>query len=433
MLARLARFTRLIGEYYLAQGAVKALNLVAIVLVIRLMPVEDYALYTLVMSAWVILAIFADLGTGGSLVYLRRVSLEERWDLNAGITLVRRLRHWFFWGSMIVGLPVTAALAIAKGFDAFTVMVCALLLLVACWVNLEGVVRLVVLRLGSQFRRFYLAEFSGAAFKVFCLGAILFTGLELGVETGLAITAGALLLTSLLARSEVGSDGAQPSPGALRDRLFSYLRPLVPNVIFTALHGQLIIWLIALFGTTSALAETGAVTRYQMILAFVGGFFGQVAVAKLAKVLDPSIFLRQVMAYAGLLLVLVSGITSLAYAFPDALLALLGPNYGGLDMELQLVALAGAITVVAQFLSLLNQARGWVRWMSLYIPIALLAIALFLIVFDVSTTVGVLELGLGASVVLLLFELTIFVAGASRPDSVSMPSANCGGNTDNQG
>jgi hypothetical protein len=79
---------------------------------------------------------------------------------------------------------------------------------------------------------------------------------------------------------------------------------------------------------------------------------------------------------------------------PGLVLALLGPNYGGLERELQLVMFGGLMATLAGGAFALSAARGIVVQPWLVIPAGILVQALLIFLLPIDTIAGVVWLGI---------------------------------------
>ncbi len=93
--------------------------------------------------------------------------------------------------------------------------------------------------------------------------------------------------------------------------------------------------------------------------------------------------------------------------FPFALLWLLGPQYQGLDLEVLIAVVSGAVTFLSNVLWTIHSARRFVYWwnVGLSIVLTLMVQVLFIMKADVSTVRGVLYLSLGMNFVSLLVNV----------------------------
>ena len=70
---------------------------------VRIMPVEQYALYALCLTSLSVISVGSDLGISGALSYFWRKSASDGRPIAPKIVAVRQLRALLFAGAMVVG------------------------------------------------------------------------------------------------------------------------------------------------------------------------------------------------------------------------------------------------------------------------------------------------------------------------------------------
>jgi hypothetical protein len=160
---------------------------------------------------------------------------------------------------------------------------------------------------------------------------------------------------------------------------------LLPSNVFLVLQGQVLVGVLALTGRTSVLADIGALSRFSVIFGLVSSSALGLLVPVIARSAPDRVAKWYGWAFGiGILLVVVV----LAVLIPCAglLTTTLGQQYGGLDQELVFMLCGSGIGTIGQLLSALNQARGWLKYAWLYVPISTVSTAILLHEMDVSTT-----------------------------------------------
>jgi hypothetical protein len=160
------------------------------------------------------------------------------------------------------------------------------------------------------------------------------------------------------------------------------------------MSGQLAILLISIFGTTSAIAEVGAVGRLAQALAFFSALANVVLIPRFAKIQNE---VRMVRAFAGIFLLAgLFGVSVflVAFFFEKQALWILGSSYSGLTYEFLLAVAGGIFSLLGAMAYQLGYSRGWIasQWAFITLSISIqIGGALFL---DLGTAEGVLKLNL---------------------------------------
>src|SRR2546427_9052191 len=92
---RIERWSRLFLEFALNQGLAQAAGMISGLIYVRLMPIDQYALYAMGLSVLTFLSVGSDLGLSASLGYFLRQSLKDGSLIQPRIAAVRRLRSAF--------------------------------------------------------------------------------------------------------------------------------------------------------------------------------------------------------------------------------------------------------------------------------------------------------------------------------------------------
>src|SRR6266498_1300522 len=155
--SQISAWTRLFLEYSLSQGFGQAVGLLTAFILVRTMPVTEYAIYALFLTALGFIGVSTDLGATGSLVYFRRRCMQTGSDYGPYVAAVRWIR-------------VSLLLVTASGFVAFLLIArvetmtplqallgCCLVLLIG-WVQTRAAINITLLRLEGSFRPSYYFE-----------------------------------------------------------------------------------------------------------------------------------------------------------------------------------------------------------------------------------------------------------------------------------
>jgi hypothetical protein len=184
---------------------------------------------------------------------------------------------------------------------------------------------------------------------------------------------------------------------------------MAPGAVYYAFSGQINIWIISIFGSSQTVAQVGALGRLAMVFNVLLAVISLVLVPRFARL--PAVaqrlrlwFWRSQVAVALVLLAMVLTVA----AFPEHVLWVLGPRYASLRQELLIAVVAGALALQAACTYMLSAARGIVINPILMIPVAIALQVLLTAVLPVSTTAGVLWLGLLVSLFTWLMQSGYF-------------------------
>lgn len=329
-------------------------------LIVRSLSYEAYAQYGLTLSFQSMLALLVDLGFSGSILALvgQRIDDREVVGRYMGAALRQRTRLMlaviplsvpaFFWFAHSHGWPIGISILLYVSIIAS--------LFWQGWVSIHSPALMMHQRLGSIYRP---GIGLGAIRLAVC---ILLTAMSaLGAVVVCWINALVALATGWMYRSTARpyfTLPAEPDREAERE-MRKYLAPLIAGMIFYAFHGQIQVMLITFFGSSKSLAEVTALGRLGQLFTFVSSFIGTLLVPFIARVPLERIAVRYTQIISGIFLV-GGAMTLLAFAYPRALLFLLGSKYASLQFEVGLSVMSAALGMVTGALYGFNNARKWI-------------------------------------------------------------------------
>jgi O-antigen/teichoic acid export membrane protein len=435
-LARTLRnWVGILSAYLTAQTLTQLAGLAAGLLLVRFMPVQQFALYTLATSVVSFFAFASDLGSTSSLLYFYQRAAKSGEDFQpylAAVLSLRRLAFLFGAAGVLLAFPRSAA---AKGFGLGDVAAVTAALLLCVWFQIASSVRVLAARLAGQYGRAYRAEVAGGSVRLAAALAMVAASLLrawLGMLGSALASAGTAWLAgrpSAAARPQApAAAGTAASPaaagparaarlelGPYRRQVLRYLLPSLPSALYFSIQGPLVVWLAATFGAARNIAEVGALGRLGLIVGMFSGLTGVVLLPRLARIVDDRLYLRRFLQFGGLLLALALALLAVASLVPGALLLILGKQYAGLHRELVLVIASAGLTLLGGYVVSVNFARSWNRWETLAVLLYAAAQAGFVALLPLGTTAGVLQFNLLSAVAGLVLQLVITVFGFKRP------------------
>lgn len=359
---RLARWTRLFLEFALTQGFAQAAGMLSGLIYVRVMPVDQYALYALSLGSLSFVSLGSDLGLTGSLGYFWRQSGQSESAIETKITAVRRLRSAFLAAAAIIAGVMLYQTATHQQVAPASVLGCFALIVMTVWSQTHAMIDIQLMRLRGRQRQSYYCDVAGSLARMMAAGAMIVTG----VTTAWFGLAGGLL-GSLTILAAVQSMTGPPGRGSgTIDRetwreIARYLVPMLPGIAVFMVQDPLILWFAATYGGQTPVAETFAAGRPAAVLALLGNFIVIVVAPRLAGLKDDAHFARMV-AYLLAALGLASlAVVVFAYVAPSVPLLLIGHRYAHLEKEVVIALITASFNVLIALLAIANRLRGWVR------------------------------------------------------------------------
>jgi hypothetical protein len=189
----------------------------------------------------------------------------------------------------------------------------------------------------------------------------------------------------------------KPDP-AIEKNILAIVKRILPGSIYYCLSGQITIWLISIFGTTTAIAQVGALGRLSMMLGLFSAIFGALVLPRFARLINNKelLFKRFIQIQLGLIVLFVS-IVLIVSMFPSQLLWVLGKNYSGLEKALILSVAGSCISLFAGLLFTISTSRNWIINPLISIPLTLATIICAASLINISSLSGILKFNLFVS------------------------------------
>jgi O-antigen/teichoic acid export membrane protein len=410
---------RLLSTTAVWQTAIAAIGFAGGIAVVRLLDVEQYAIYTIANSLLGALIVLGDSGVSSGVTAQGGALWQSKKKLGSVITTGLRISWWFAVVAAVAAVPAGLFLLGKHGASVGASVAVTLILIPSFAIAVRNNILQIPLKLNQDVTALQRTQFVMNAVRLGLLGALLsiapfaFTAL-------LAATVSTFIANaSLLRRSRLHADSdTEPDP-VIRTAIMRVVWRMLPGSAYYCIQGQLTIWLISVFGSTGAVAELGALGRLGMITSIIASIVGVVIVPRFARMSNERSPLIRRLVIISSFLALVSTVgVACAALFPSAFLWFLGPSYSHLTNELILVAVSSSLSLLGGTYVNLAYSRGLIPSPTITITISLVAQAFFIFINDVSTLVGVLKMSIGVATVLAVFYMTYLMAKVGKPDMV---------------
>jgi len=376
-----------------AQAVIQLLGLVTGLMVVRLLPVREYAYYTIANAVLGTMNVLSDSGIADSLIAQGGRVWRDRRALGGLIAAGLGLRKRFALLAGAVSLPALYVLLLRQGATGVAALLVAASIVPLYASGLTGQLLQLIPRLHQQSGRLQRILVAGAALR---FGLVTAVAALLPLAWIASICAGAAQAWSnwRLRRLAAGlADLDAAADPVAWQSCMRQVRRSAPSAVYYAFEGQIAVLLVSVFGKTAGVASVGALTRLAMIFTVIGQVFALVWVPRFARLPYDRPVLKAFWG-AQLALVALSLIPVLCVAlFPQIILWVLGPDYGSLGHEAVIAALGGSFGLLGGCAYWMSAARGVVIAPWLMIPLALSLQAVLVVLLPISTVGGVLWLG----------------------------------------
>jgi O-antigen/teichoic acid export membrane protein len=411
--SRPLRWVRILSAYFTAQTLTQLTGIAAGLLLVRFMPVREFALYTLAFSVITFFNFISDLGSSTSLVYFFHQSRKEGGEFQPYLSAVLSLRRGAFLLGAAGVLAAFPFMAGTKGFGRTEALLATAGILLCVWFQIGSSLRLLALRLQDRYGTSYRAEIAGGLTRL-ALAALLVVSARLQAWLGVLTSAVAsAVVVSLAPLQLAGAETADLGP--YRRKVLRYLMPTLPSALYFSIQGPLTVWLAATFGGTRNIAEVGALGRLGLLVGIFSSLTGVVFLPRLARITDDRLYFRRFLQFGAAVAAVALTMFTAAAVAPDLFLFLLGKQYSGLHRELLLVVGGAGLTLLDGYVVSVSLARSWTRWQGLALGLLVAAQAGLAALLPLATTAGVLSFNLLTAGATLLLQAIMLLIGFARP------------------
>ncbi len=390
---KLIHWGKLISITGSAQIILQAVGFISGILVIRLLPTQEYALYTLANTMLGTMTILSDGGVSTGVMAQGGRVWQDKEKLGAVLATGLDLRRKFAIGSLIVSTPILSYLLLHNGASWIMAIMIVLSLIPAFYAALSDSLLEIAPKLHQSILPLQKNQVAVA------VGRLLLSGISLFVfpwtfvailASGIPRIYGNIKLKKI---SEGLMDKDQKPDPIVRKEVLKVVKRILPGAIYFSLSGQITIWIISLFGNTTSLAQLGALGRISVLFTIFSVLIGTLVVPRFSRLEDKKNILIQFytkILFASFLLMFF--VAFIAYLFSNQILWILGNSYSNLNSELFINIMIACLSVLSGISFSLYSSRGWT--VNPIIPLSknIIIIVLCCYFLDLSTLTGALYL-----------------------------------------
>lgn len=386
---KVLRWIKLISLTSIAQIGIQAIGLISGILIIRLLPTQEYALYTLANTILGTMTILADGGiSAGVMIYGGKVWSDRK---KLGVVAVTgfELRRKFGVASLLIAIPILLYLLLHHGASLPMSILIIISLIPAFFAALsdslleiapklhQDVTSLQKNLIAANIGRFVLVT---AAILIFPWAFIIIIGG--GIPRIWANI-------QLKKTSTTYVDWNQKSDPIVRKDIITVVKKLLPNSIYYCVSSQTTIWLISIFGSTMAVAQIGALGRISIIFSIFSTLFQTLVVPRFARLSShKNHLIKWFITLQVILFLFVATTLLIQNYFFDIILWLLGSKYYNLENNLAWAISSAVLSSVAGMIYGLLVSRNWILPPAISISINILSQIAIIPFVDFSTLKG---------------------------------------------
>jgi len=389
--AKVFEWGKLISITGAAQIIVQATSLISGILIIRLLPTDEYALYTLANTMLGTMTLLSDGGISSGVMSQGGKVWKDKERLGIVLSTGLNLRRIFATCSLVIAIPILVYLLIRHGASYLTSALIVFALVPAFLAALSDSLLEIIPKLHQNIKPLQRNQVVVSLVRLVftCMSLFFFPFTYIAIfAAGIPRIIGNIRLKKIVYKQV---PKVTATDKVVKDEILSIVKRVLPTSLYYSVSGQLTIWLMSFFGTTVAIAQIGALSRITIVLTLFATVISIVSVPRFSRLADNKQLLFKY--FIGTLIFLVFCFTSvyiLSYFFSDQILFVLGKQYYGLNKELLLYIIGSSISLLAGTSFTLYSSRGWAMFPVVIIAIDLAAVVIGLFLFKISSVTGVL-------------------------------------------
>lgn len=384
-------WARLISIITSSHIAIQVFGFLCGLIIVRSLSTEEYAYYVLANTMLGTMIMLADSGISNGVMAEGGKVWKDKQKLGIVIATGLSLRRRFGIYSLSITIPILAYLLLDHGASILFTILIILTIIPAFFAALTDSFFELPPILHQEIKELQINQLQVSFGRLFLTSAFLFlfpyTFVAL-IANGIPRIFGNMKLRKISNR--FASANEKPDLQIKKKVNIAIIRTL-PIVIYHCLSGQISIWLISFFGSTTGISQLGALARISMLFGLFSTLFSTLIIPRFSRLkpnrnvlLWPFLYLQAITFSISVLLIF------FLWIFSDALLWVLGPNYHGLNVELVLFGISSGIILMGGVCSELVIVRGWYLKPYFLISINFFSTIVSLMFFNISSLVGVL-------------------------------------------
>jgi len=401
------RWFSLLAKFTSAQLVIQVLGFLSGILIVRYLDKPNYAWFTIANTFASVIGMLADSGVGGALSSIGGTVWQDNSRfgslIRTGMGVRRRLAVW----SIVLVTPIFVWMLMKNQAPPGTIAVIVPVAIAGFLLQLTAGVLNVVIALRQEIRRMQIAGLAAAALRLGLLApaCLLFIDARIAVITGAAVGLWQVWLLRRWVKSSI--EWHAPESDDYRARILAIVKRQAPLTIWHCVQGQIIIWLISIFGNEDRVAEIGALGRFAVLFTVISSVMNGIVVPRFARCQDRGTLRRRYWQAAGAFALLAGALVVLSALFPRVLLWVIGAKYANLESEVWLMMLNAGLGSMFVCLVSLTYSKGWIMPASINIPLDIVTQIVLLSILDLSTVRGVLLVGCFTQVPSLLLNMAV--------------------------
>jgi len=383
----------ILSKYAAGQSLVIMTNILIGVVLLRVLSIEEFALYTLSVVFLQIAAGGSDMGLSQAIMTLGARIREQHREIGS-------LYSSASWHAKKLYVLTALAVTTVFLFNVFdrdwaptNALACLALLLLIVPVQLNVTFRKSILNINHDARALFFTGMLESVTRLLLLPlCIKWPYAAVAIFANLIGAYSSRRVVIHLSKHKM--EEHQPVTEQQVYALKRFINPLIPVVIYNLVQGQISIFILGIHGYTASIAQVGALGRLGQFIAIpmmLNGFLIQPAFSRIDTKVK---FMRKAVLVSGSLMIFASVSMASVFVVPQWWLFILGSKYNNLEHELPVAVLTGILTLLGATFYTMVISRNITQGQSWHIAAGILGQVMFLWICGIHSTVDALLLSL---------------------------------------
>ncbi|MEH2001771.1 MAG: polysaccharide biosynthesis protein [Nostoc sp.] len=385
---------KIIGKFVSIQIVVQALSLVSGILLVRTLDQQQYAYFTIANTMQSTMNLLADTGISMSLSAIGGKVWQDRYRFGQLINTAMQLRYYLAATSISIVTPILIWMLIRNGASLTYAVLITFVVLLGLSFQLTTDMLLVILRLHSQINKIQNLDLFSSVTRLTLLGISYIIYLNSVVAIGISSIVIVMQRIMLGRWASEKIDFKASINQEYKKHILVIVKHQAPNAIYYCLQGQLILYLITLFGDTNNIAEIGALGRLGIVFSLITAVMSNIVLPSISRCQSASLLRKYYLQLLSILFIIAGLMISCTLLFTEQILWILGSKYTSLHKELVLMVINTLFSSIVGIMWSINASKAWINYSWINIPFTLSVQIVLLLLLDLSSVLNVITFSL---------------------------------------
>jgi O-antigen/teichoic acid export membrane protein len=409
-----------------AQLIIQVVSLVSGIVIIRLLPPQEYAFYTIANAMLGTMSLLADGGISTGVMSQGGKVWDNKEKLGVVLFIGMKLRRKFSLIILAVILPLFGYLLFHQNASLLATSLIILSVIPAYYASLSDSLLEIIPKLHQDIKPLQQNQMTVGVSRLTLSAVFLFFFPWAFVAVIAAGVPRIICNIKLRAIADKFTIRTTVSDPLVEAEIMAVVKRSLPGLIYYCLSGQITIWILSFFGNSTSLAASGALSRLGMALNVLTVMMGTLVFPRFARLTaDDKLLLNRFLQILACIAAICCLVQILVFALSSQLLFVLGPTYFHLDKELFVYFLGCNVTLLYSTCYGLSTSRGWIIKPFFLIAYNIVFLIVGVLIFNVSTLMGVFwfTLFVSCSQLVMYFAFAIYKIYKAGKYSTMVPDS----------